>query len=365
MRILIVNKHLEDEIGGSEVQCNIIARHLKAYGHEVIYGAVKSRRPSYNCSYEVVPLKKLNFRSLRRTILETRPDLVYWRYNKKSLLVAGILCKLYGLKMVFSISHINDTKKWSHKSVRLGERIQQLISGRINYLGYRFVDGVVSLRKDLAESVPSYRTIKKTVIYNSMTPELSGSFQWDRPYIFWVATIKKPKQPELFIKAAERLADKPFDFLMVGRIFDDSYSYIKEGTGLPANFHYLGMKTPNEVNTILRSSLFLVHTCHHEGFSNNFIQAWLQEKPTISLSFDPDGFIEGHGIGYCSGSFDRMCAQIVELFENEELRRQMGIRARDVAERLFRPDINVKAYEQFFKSILGTRGMRESGEYPI
>jgi hypothetical protein len=113
MKILIMNQHFNDYIGGSELQCGLLAKYLKKYGHEVIYGAINSKDNIYVSDYRVVPIKKLSFFSLQQIFKEIKPDLVYWRYGKNYLLWAGILCNHYNFKLVFSISTFTDIKKWS------------------------------------------------------------------------------------------------------------------------------------------------------------------------------------------------------------------------------------------------------------
>ena len=163
------------------------------------------------------------------------------------------------------------------------------------------------------------------------------------------------KNPTLYIKAAEELRDEPVDFLMIGKIQDPSYHYMEEQDQLPQNLCYLGIRDLNEINSILRNSLFLVNTCDPEGFSNNLIQAWLQEKPTISLFFDPDGFIERNEVGYFSKSFDMMCKHIQLLVENPGLRNEMGRRAGRLARELFSPEKNTRKQEAFLKKVLNGR----------
>jgi len=367
MKVLIVNRHIQDTVGGSEIQCDIIAKYLKRFGHRVIYGAVDSQRDSYSTPYEVYPARRLNPISLRRMIVQLDPDLVFWRYNKNSLLVAAITCRLYHNKLVFSISHVNDVKKWAYKPPNMSTDtilsqllyaihvFKRLLSSRINYIGYRFIDGLVSQRQDLLKCMPSHARLAKIWINNSMESTSSLPFVWKRPYIVWVANIKKVKNPTLYIKAAKELRDEPVDFLMIGKIQDPSYHYMEEHDQLPQNLYYLGIRDLNEINSILRNSLFLVHTCDPEGFSNNLIQAWLQEKPTISLFFDPDGFIERNGVGCFSKSFDMMCKHIQLLIENPGLRNEMGRRAGRLARALFSPEKNTRKQEAFLKEVLNGR----------
>jgi glycosyltransferase involved in cell wall biosynthesis len=355
MKILVVNKHVEDEIGGSEIQCDLISRYLLKLGHQVTYVAVRSERSNYCSPYEVIPLSRLTVSSFRNIIKQVDPDLVYWRYNKKSLLTSSIICKAYRCKFIFSIAALDDLKKWSYYPKNLFIILKQMLTSRINYIGFHFVDGIISLRKDFLPMVPDYPKLKRTVVYNCMTANSATVFHWEKPYVVWVASVKRIKNPELYVKAAERLSDLPIDFLMVGKIADKSYSYLTDRDSIPPNLHYLGEKTPETVNGFLRGSLFLVHTCRPEGFSNNFIQAWLQERATVSLFFDPDGFIERHRIGYYSRSLDKMCEQIKQLVADEEQRRDMGLRARRVARACFDPETNVKQIESFFEAVLRSR----------
>ena len=96
----------------------------------------------------------------------------------------------------------------------------------------------------------------------------------------------------------------------------------------------------------------MVHTCKPEGFSNNFIQAWNQGKPTITLEFDPDGLIEKFGLGFRSGMLDKMCRHIKLLIKEEALRNAMGRRAREIANKYFVPEENIRKYERFFWRVL-------------
>jgi glycosyltransferase involved in cell wall biosynthesis len=365
MKILIMNQHFSDYIGGSELQCDLIAKYSKKHGHEVIYGAINSKGNTYLSDYKVVPIKKISFWSLRKLFKEIKPDLVYWRYNKNFLLAAGILCNYNDIKLVFSISTFTDIKKWVlvklpdlkrqgvYRRLRsIARLIKVLLLNRINYTGYRFVDGIVSLREDLLQEIPSFKNkLQKICIYNSMEIKISGKFQWEKPYVIWVANIKERKNPALYIKAAEKFIDKKVDFLMVGKIQDDSYSFIRNKDKLPSNFFYLGEKQLEEVNSMIKNSLFLISTCNPEGFSNNFIQAWMLEKPTVTLFFDPDGLIEKYNIGYFSGTFENMCTDINTLIDDDTLRLKMGSQAKIIATDLFNPEKNLKRYISFFEDV--------------
>ncbi len=58
MNLLIINQHPSDSLGGSEMQCDLIARGLTERGHQVVYASVGSmRKEEYpGLPYRVVPL---------------------------------------------------------------------------------------------------------------------------------------------------------------------------------------------------------------------------------------------------------------------------------------------------------------------
>lgn len=365
MKVLIINHHMDDVLGGSEIQCDIIATHLLKLGNEVVYGVVNAKRENYNKDYVTVPINLRSIKSIIDIIKTINPDLVYWRFDKRYLLKTALLTKLFKKKFVFGVSSYSDCQRWIwtgskiisskllNKSVKttLKNFARQIIinplKSFLNYTAFYFIDGAAYLNKSYVGKLPTknYVQINNSMLYNS------EKFIWKKPYIFWVANLKNKKNPELFVEIAKQYKD--IDFLMVGKIHDEEYRYFEDPSMLPSNVYYLGQKPVKEVNNILASSLFLVHTCDPEGFGNNFIQAWLQGKPTISIYFDPSGIIEGENIGFVTGNMEQTLYRVSELIENSELRTKMGEKARNYAMSNFNPEINVKKLEKFFKNILG------------
>ena len=119
-------------------------------------------------------------------------------------------------------------------------------------------------------------------------------FEWKRPFCVWIANIKPQKQPEIYLKLASITKEKlpNIDFLMIGAIQNEQYRSILHSAERMENFYYLGFQPPEIVNGVLKKAICLIHTCKPEGFGNNFIQAWMQGCPTISLEFDPDNLIQ-------------------------------------------------------------------------
>ena len=365
MKILIINQHPHDCIGGSEIQCDLIAHCLHKLGHYVFYGIANPIHNNYECDYNYIPLKKPFIVSYAALVKNFRPDIIYWRFNKKHLFfLAVLIAKKFKVKFVFAISHFNDTERWiwtetkllSYKSnpeeqfwkikplLKWIRSLTLTVRNAWNYNGFYLADACVALRSDLLCKLPIKREI---CIYNSMRNEYRP-FEWKRPYVLWVANLKSSKNPEKFVELAEHFEESGVDFLMVGKIQDNHYAYLQSSENLPSNFYYLGPKSPEEVNGMLKSSLFLVHTCDPEGFGNNFIQAWLQAKPTISLYFDPDSVINDKRLGFVSGSVEQMVKDVKKLIEDPKLRIEIGQRAKNFAQQHFDPELNVRKLEKFF-----------------
>ena len=282
MKILIINKHLHDVVGGAEIQSDFIATQLMRRNHDVVYLAVQGKQSEYDVEYQVQPAS-LRFDELRRLVASHRPDLVYWRCSKLHFLRSALAIKLAGTKLVFAACNLHDVTKWSHKvnfpaqgfTQRFRRRyliVRELISSRLNHFGHHFVDGVIAQTDEQAGKL----SVKREVVIRSLADERSVPFTWPKPFVLWVASIKPRKNPEAYLQLATQLQQLDIDFLMVGDIVTTQYAHIAEPRSLPRNVHYLGPRSYQEVNGMLQQALCLVHTTYGpEGFPNVFIQAWM------------------------------------------------------------------------------------------
>lgn len=360
MKILLVNQHPQDTVGGSEIQCDLIARHLAQSGHTVVYFAVQGKQQSYQTPYTVEP-GTFDRGGFQRILVKHRPDLVYWRLNRRHFLPSVLLCKRMGIKFVFAVSSWGDLHKWAYrlktdqlpfskKLPILYQHSRQSLITCIHYLGYYFVDGVIVQLEQQRHTLPVAREI---VIHNSVDATATP-FRWEKPFVIWIGTFKPIKNPELYIGLARHFQQTGIDFLMVG-VVRGRYTDILEHLSLPSNLHLLGLRPHQEVNGILQQALFLVQTSDTEGFPNVFIQAWAQGIPTIGLYYDPDRMVQKNNLGFISGSFEQLIKDTKTLLDNTSLRKQMGQRAQQFAAEHFNPARNVKKFEAFFREICDKR----------
>lgn len=343
LRVLIINKHPKDVLGGSEMQADIIASGLHARGHSVTYGAVNGSAISYDTQYDVKHLGRPFGSRLREVVRDVVPDVIYWRHNHRYFITALLLAKRFSIPFVFGVSALSDVRR-RRQSERLTVRsLGRILRDATSHYALRFVDGATSLNQDYLDLVP----VRSRVHLPNAVSDETVPFTWNRPFVIWVANIKASKQPEAFVALANQWKLPGLDFLMVGRIADPRYRKLLEPPQAPANFHYLGPRSPAEVNGMLRAAVCLVHTCRPEGFGNIFIQAWRAGCPTVTLHFDPEGLIERHGAGFhAHGDLGRLRQSVEAILTDPALRSTQSGQASSLGER-FTPEQTVDRIEQF------------------
>ena len=229
MKLLIINQHPSDVLGGSEMQCDLIARGLAERGHKVIYGAVgRKQKKSYSgLPYTVVSLAIEKRGELSRVLQQEKPDLIYWRFNKHYLFQAVQECKRADVPFVFAISSKYDATAYPYMSamVKSGllNKVRFLTQTAIshirsiqNFRAFRDIAAITTLNSQYLGRLP---VKKQRVIWNSVSDK-KKPFEWKKPYCAWVANIKPSKQPEAYITLASLMAERcpKIDFLMIGAI---------------------------------------------------------------------------------------------------------------------------------------------------
>lgn len=353
MRIALLGQHVSDAIGGAEVQIDIIAKKLIARGHSVCYMIKNPKSNDYSSlSYPHKILNRPYTISLNRALNEFKPEVLYWRAGRSNLLLTSVISRLKSIKFFFAIAHVKETKMFHFDLFKRRKsfpaNLKQFSADFINYFGYYFVNLVFVQSDDFIGSVPVKQFIK---VYNSMEVPL-GNFSWNRPYIFWVASLKQAKNPEKCLTIAESISHLNVDVLMAGNIKDPEYDYFQYKEKLPKNLYYLGPMDIKDVNSAISSSQFLIHTCAPEGFCNNLIQAWLLGKPTISEFYDPESTITNNNLGKVSGTDTQFKLDVINLLQNPEAIKESGNRAMALAKIRFNPKTNIAKIENGFIQVL-------------
>jgi len=348
MKVAIINAHKEDQLGGSEVQSDFIAGGLSDRGHEVVYIAPGGGKSHYDTPYKVIPVPRSG-RDIASCTINQKPDIVYWRFNLYFFRESVRQIKKAGIPVIFAISGLSDIEKWhwsaNHRT--LTGKLRRMVYFRWQHNGFRYVDAITSNNKDYIGKIA---TPLQQYIPNGMSSR-KVAFEWERPFIVWISNIKGQKRPEYYVKLAGQFQNKGMDFLMAGKLFSP-YKWISDKSRTPLNFYYLGTKTLEEVNGLFAASRFHVHTCSPEGFSNVFIQAWLQGKTSVSMGFDPGGYLRSENIGfYSEDKWDLFVEQVKYLIDHPSDCKSTGEKARLFAEKMFSTDRLTDDIEAFLYEV--------------
>lgn len=351
LRLLIVNRHREDMLGGSELQCDQIAAELTRRGQAVTYAVRQPRRATYARPYACVPVADLG--ELEALLARTRPDAVYWRFNRADLRAALALTHAAGARFVLALSHDDDTRVLPRASdLWPPQRALHALRAGWNALARGRIDGFVAQHEGQARGLPPERT---RVIHNSAFVE-AAPFAWPRPYVAWVANLKRRKRPERFVALARAAAASGLDFLAVGALQDRRYAWLGERARVPASFHWLGALPPAEANGVIAGAEALALTCKPEGFPNVLLQAWSLARPTLALAYDPDDLIARHRLGAVAPDEGALARELLRLQADPPERAACGARARELVAREFSLGPNVSALEDFLRALLARGG---------
>jgi glycosyltransferase involved in cell wall biosynthesis len=324
--------------GGSELQADLIMNELVKAGHEVSCVSDMMGEPGPGLEgVEYIYLKSRgrkfavwNFVPLMKILKRLDPDIIYQRFRVPYTGLAAWYAKRSHCKMVFNMANVKDPRKnkvpWNRMFAF------NFIIEHLGRYGIRNVDEIVAQTHDQRQALRENFGRDCVVIRNGHPVPEPPFEKKNPPIVLWVSNVKPVKRLELFLDLARDLRDTPARFVYVGRPADNKfYSVPEEKLNHSGNVTYLGELPYEETNELIAGASVLVNTSVSEGFPNTFVQAWLRETPVVSLDVDPDRLLQTEGIGYCSGSAEKLAGDVKALLEDTAKRRQMGERARRYA----------------------------------
>ncbi len=258
------------------------------------------------------------------------PDIIYSQAFDYVLLAGVLYGKRHKVPTIWHIASEKNTwsakKQKRHKLDLFGPALMRYIVKHVDcIIGQADYEDEL-LQKNWSRScdfiVPNWHPSPKEKV--SKTPPLT---------VVWIGNFKGMKQPEMFIRLAEDMSCRQdVRFVMIGRGANGRWqAELTSRISRCPNLQYLGEKSMEDVNEMLRNAHILVCTSLYEGFPNTYIQSWFREVPVVALTVDPDDVLVRNGIGFCSGSYDQLRADVQKLLESASLREEMGAEAREYA----------------------------------
>lgn len=354
---LLLEKNL-GYVGGAEVQQVELAKELKRRCYNIsfiTYGeTLKDVEqidgievwPAYNRS-DVNKLSSLSKAlCIWRKMKEVNADIYFHRAGCPGMTSTfGIFHKK---KTINSISsNIELTSNFNFKK----DNIRQILGKIGNWLDIKLSDIVVSQSLFQKSKLKNRYKVDSILIKNAFKiPSQADIVQLD-DFVLWVGTIRKVKQPSLFLKIAEHFPEHKF--LMIGGVGEslELFEEIKNASNKIQNLKFEGFVTRDKIFDYYKKAIFLVNTSKTEGFPNVFLEAWLCFLPVISLNVDPDDIISKYKLGCHSVTFNRMINDIRNLLKSKELLVEMGKNGRKYVETYHNIRIIADRYENLFKHI--------------
>ena len=350
-------------IGGAEVQQVIVAQELVKRGYRVSMICRDFGQPEEVRINDITVFRSFRLEDGLPVLRFVWPRLVStWRclaradadiyYQRTAGMLTGVVaefCRRAGRKSVFAAAGNPDLEPGT-------SRIEYARDRWIYEYGLRHVDRILVQNEEQERLCLANFGRTSTRVPNCYTLPDSKAPGAGR-YVLWVSTIRKLKQPGLFLDLAEALPE--FRFRMIGgpgRGEAPLYETIKRrAAGIP-NLEFLGFVPFAQVEAHFDDASVFVNTSESEGFPNAFLQAWARGVPTVAF-VDSGARANGRRVGCRVHSFEAMVSQVSGWLANDTGRVQEGRRCREYVAATHAPARVLEIYERIFLEL--TR--RETG----
>jgi glycosyltransferase involved in cell wall biosynthesis len=173
-----------------------------------------------------------------------------------------------------------------------------------------------------------------------------------RGCVLWVATLRKWKQPEVFIELARRLPQ--YRFRMVGgadrQEYFDTLRSLAEGV---PNLEFAGFIPHADIEREFDQARLFVNTSESEGFPNTFLQAWARGVPTVSF-VDTGSSVNGHAVVNRVTTLDEMAGVVQDFMSDDAAWRKAGARCMTCYANKHSVRAVVGDYESIFEKLLAS-----------
>ena len=194
----------------------------------------------------------------------------------------------------------------------------------------------------------------------------------DQVNLLWAGRFLKLKHPEYAIEAAKRLKEQNISFHLDmigdGEMAETCRELVKTYQ-LEQQVSFLGFHAPDEVRTYMeQADIFL--------FTSNYLEGWgavLNESMNSGCAVVTDASIGAvpflikhgrNGMVYKDGNLDEFCSYVLQLAQDDTLRRTIGEAAYHTITDLWNPDHAAKCLLEFCTGLL-ERGMNLQPEGPL
>lgn len=347
------------KVGGAEVQLYLLGKKLSQKGWGIHFTTTDVGQPSvqdvdglhvhktYPASrtgnpFWLVP-NSLQFLS---ALSQADADIYHQRGAGDSTGYISLFCKLKQKKFVFTAAHIDNCNlRWVERS--------RFTRTPLYLYGLHHADRVTVLAEYMRNEMRKNLGIDPIVIRSGHPVPTVVPSKSREPRFLWVGRFETWKQPELYVKLAQRFPEVSFEMVgkagLSGKAYSDS---ILAQIRKTPNIEYHESIPFDRISEHFGHVWAFVNTSVSEGFPNTYIQAWMVKTPVLALHVDPDNAIVENRLGFVSGSFDRLCQDAKSLISSRSSVSSMGNRCRTYAKREHDISKIARQYFELYEGIL-------------
>jgi glycosyltransferase involved in cell wall biosynthesis len=319
--------------GGAELQMSLLARGLTAEGLRtaIILWPVGGTPPNGTSEPDLVerPIyagagakgKALEARHIFRAMRAADAGAYVFRGGGPQLMIGRAFCRLHRRRLIFSAASDLDFD------------FTRPDRARANLIAYRAAlrgaDSIVVQRSQQADLAREAGLGPVELIPSFAEPAEQASS--DPEAFLWIGRLVDYKRPMEYVRLAESLPDIRFRMVWfaTNETPADLIDELRAADDRLPNLELAGQIPRADLMDLMTRSHAVVSTSRAEGMPNTFLEAWSRGIPVISLDFDPDGRIDGKGLGVIAHSHEELREAVSRLESDPSARAEMGRRARE------------------------------------
>lgn len=269
---------------------------------------------------------KINdFKRLTKVFKKVDADIYFQEAAGTLTGVSCLLSKIFGKKFVYRTAHDVDCNgQYLKDSLEEG-----LVDGYLYEWGIKRADALITQNIGNQKQLLDTFKLNSVVIKNAYP--ISDEVSNKKESILWVSRSATWKQPHLFLELAK---DNPKSkFIMICPKANEEkecidWNLLKKDAGSIKNMEFIGYVPFEEIDEYFKNSILFINTSIYEGYPNTYVQSTKNFSPIVSLTVNPDNFLDRYDCGLCAnGDFEVMRKQLVEILGNKERLGEMSVNA--------------------------------------
>ncbi|MCC7551077.1 MAG: glycosyltransferase family 4 protein [Methanobacterium sp.] len=219
-------------------------------------------------------------------------------------------------------------------------------------------DRVTTVSKPVScELKEHYGLDKVEIIPNGVDEKQFTPSEPKDEYLLYVGRLTYGKGLKDLLKAVKNVCRMcPLKLLLVGEgELENHLKRFIKSEGLEDDVQVTGKKSHQELVEIYQNALLFIFPSHYEGFPTVVLEAMSSGLPVLVSDIPAHAaFIKDfdNGVLVKKGSVEDLSQKIILLYENRDLRKQLGNRARETVMENFTWDKNSREFEELYKQVL-------------